>query len=629
MATHENISGLAGEILIRKIVPPDIEIPKPLDAKNISALCSEIAKKYPDKFPDISLKLSNLGALFSYVSGGPSFTLDDVRPTYELDNIRKEVEAGVEKILDDPKLTQKEKEDKIIEFVSKYDDVFLENTVNILKQRGFALASQIASGSRGKPVDARRILTGDVLYVDHRGEPIPIPVLRGFVSSLTPAQYWTSGYGARRGWVLTNLGTADAGYLSKQLTNAAHDLVVVATDAPHSDKFVRGIPVDVNDPDNVGAFLATDVNGYKKNTVLTNEILADLQTKGIKEILIRSVIARRAPNGGIYARDAGLFENGRELAPGDMVGIIASQAVGEPITQMVIGAKHSGGTKKTDINIDSLIQFLQAPSTYRGSVHASVSGTVTRIEDAPAGGKFVYVNNTPHYVSPHLDIVKQKGDTVEEGDMLTSGIPNPAKLVLYKGIGEGRRLFMETLRDIYKKTGFNIRRRNFEILAAGLVNHVKFTAPYGNYLPGDVVKYSWIESKWMEEGPREGSKIVPVDSAVGKYLEYPVLHYTIGTKILPSFVNTLKKFGITSIIVNDNPPPFIPFFSPAEKIMDYEQDWLVRFLGGVYGQKRSLLRAAQEAHATSMRSTSFVPSLVSGQGFATEWPKVVTNTSRV
>lgn len=620
---RNSIDGTAGEVLIKSLLPPDIEIPKPLNSSNIKLLYAEIAKKYPEKFPELSKEIGNLGALFSYISGGPSLTLEDVSPTYELDPVRREIESNIEKIIDDKKLTREEKEQKIIDYVLKYDDFFVEKTKEILRQRDGSLGAQLISGSRGKPVDARRILTGDVLYVDHSGKPVAMPVLRGFMIGLTPAQYWISGYGARRGWVLTNLGTADAGYLSKQLTNAAHGLIVVGIDSNRQDRFVRGLPTDVNDPDNVGSYLAIDIGGYKRNTVITPEILADLASKGYKDILVRSVIAKKAANGGVYSRDVGLFENNRILSPGDMVGIIAAQSVGEPITQMVIGAKHSGGTAKTDVNISSLIHFLQAPSIYRGGIHSSVTGKITKIIPSEVGGYFVYVGNVPHYVSPHLQVTKQVGDYVEEGDQLTNGLPNPSKLVAYKGIGEGRRLYMETLRDIYKKTGFNIRRRNLEILTAGLVDHVKFTQPFRDYLPGDVTRYHGIERIWIEEGGRNGAKLVSVDSSVGKYLEAPVLHYTVGTKILPSFVNVLKKFGIKQVLVHDEPPPFVPFFSPAEKVMDFESDWMVRFLGGVAGQKKNLLQAVHKGQYSDLQGTSFVPSLASGIGFASKWPKVV------
>jgi len=610
----------AGAVLINAILPEDIKVSGTLDVKEIRALLSKVAQKYPDKFPEISLKLGNLGADFAYRHPKSSFSWEELAPTYELDNLRKDLYSKVREIISDSTADWDKKSSKIIDIVSKYDDLFLEKTKEILKQRGGALYGQSSSGTRGKPVDIRRLITGDILYIDHKNRPIPVPVLRGYSMGLRPSEYWLATFGARKGFVTTNLGTADAGYLSKQLTNAAHRLIVTAVDYKDKNPLPIGLPVDTSDPDNAGSFLAVDVGGYKRNTLLTPEILADLKNRGFNQILVRSVLTKRLPGGGVTAKDVGLMENGRMLSPGDMIGIIASQSLGEPVTQMVIGAKHSGGTSKTKVDIGSLILALQVPKQYRGAVHTDNAGTVKNITDASAGGKIVTIDNEQYYVPPQEEVNVKIGDFVEAGDPISSGIPNISKLVQHKGIGEGRRKYVELLRDIYKQTGFNIIRRNFEILVSGLIDHVKLTQPIGNYIPGDVVSYTWLESKWT---PREGSKWVSVDKTAGKYLELPVLHYTIGTAIAPSMVKILKQFNIDNVLVHDDPPPFEPYMVPAAKVIDYDPDWLVRFLGGTFGQKRSLIKAVSEGHKSEIFSTSYVPPFVTGKAFATEWPKKI------
>jgi hypothetical protein len=48
------------------------------------------------------------------------------------------------------------------------------------------------------------------------------------------------------------------------------------------------------------------------------------------------------------------------------------------------------------------------------------------------------------------------------------------------------------------------------------------------------------------------------DRALGKYLERPVLHYTIGTKVRPSVLKELKEFGVKEVVAHADPPPFEP-----------------------------------------------------------------------
>lgn len=617
-----------GKILVNSILPPDIRTDEPINNKKMKEILRNIAEKYPDRYADISSKLLNLGAEIAYITGGPPVRFSDFRPSSAAYRLRKQIENEIKNVLIDQSIDEKTKKDKIIDITQKYDQLMLDTVLKELQEQNNPFYDYSQAGIRGNKLQIRRIFSGDMLYVDHRGRPIPIPVLKSYSEGLDPAEYWAANYGARKGWVDTNLGTAKAGYLSKQLANAAQNLIVIADDAPvdfvigdgrNSWFMPRGLPVDTADPNNVGAFLAVDTDKYKRNTPLTQEILNDLKAKGYNKILIRSALVNLSPGPGLLAKDVGLMESGRLLQPGEAIGIIASQSVGEPITQLVISSKHTGGVKAmnyADINV--LNRILQVPEIFvNGAVHATVSGRVEAIEKTPIGGYNIYINKVPHYVNINVPILVKEGDVVEAGDMLTDGIPIPSKIVQYKGIGEGRRFLANMLYDWYKNSGFNVVRRNFEIIAAALIDFVRLKEPYQGYLPGDIVRYNWIERNWM---PREGTKVVPVDRALNTYLEVPVLHYSIGTKIYPSVINTLKEFGVKYVAVHEDPPPFEPVMVPAERILNFEPDWLVRFLGGTIGQMRSIIKAVEEGHKSEIYGSSFVPALVLGVPFGKNWP---------
>ena len=183
-------------------------------------------------------------------------------------------------------------------------------------------------------------------------------------------------------------------------------------------------------------------------------------------------------------------------------------------------------------------------------------------------------------------------------------------MVKHKGVGEGRNYLLNTLYKSYRenKIGSKMLRRNLEPVVRGIVNHVQLNDFWNGHAPDDVVNYNYLESKWQ---PRQGSEMRNVSDSIGRYLETPVLHYTVGTKIRPSVVNQLKKFKIDSTLTHAEPPPFTPHMLRATDNLQYDPDWQVR-LGGQYLQ-RGLLDAAHRGMTSSPNSTSFMPALMQGK----------------
>lgn len=408
---------------------------------------------------------------------------------------------------------------------------------------------------------------------------------------------------------------------SKQLVQIAHRLVVTDKDDPdpngYDPNMPIGYPVDTDDPDNEGAYLARDVGGYTRNTLLTPKILGDLKSKGIKNILIRSVMVGGPANGGVYAYDCGIREKGRLPMQGDFVGINAVQAISEPLTQGAISSKHSGGVAGADSGkaisgFKYINQLIQVPKHFQGgATHAETDGVVGKIENAPQGGKYVYINGIQHYVGRTRDgdvpLKVKPGDRVEAGDVLTEGIPNPAMIVKYKGIGEGRRYFTNMFRAALDTAGTPVHRRNLEALSRGLINYVRLTDEVGDYAPEDVLPYSMIEKDYK---PREDARVGSPSMLEECYLERPVLHYTIGTQLRPSVIKELQKYGIKQVCAHKDPPPFESEMIRGMAHVSYDPDWATRLLGAY--NKDSLLEGARRGATSSAESTSYVPAIAFG-----------------
>jgi len=109
--------------------------------------------------------------------------------------------------------------------------------------------------------------------------------------------------------------------------------------------------------------------------------------------------------------------------------------------------------------------------------------------------------------------------------------------------------------------------------------------------------------------PREDSRKLSASQAVGKYLEKPVLHYTLGTKVRPSVVNTLKEFGLDNeLLVHDNPLPFRPQMVRGMAVAANDPDWATSMQGS--GVKARVLNAVHRGHSSNPLGTSYVSGII-------------------
>ena len=614
-----------GQLLVNQALPPEMrDYSRVLDKQGVRELFQELADKHPERYRDVAKEISDAGRSAATSSGGHSFGLRHLRTTAAARMSRQRLRRRMRDILSNEQWDDDTKEQKIIEAAAQEKDRLQKEVYDEALANDNPLALQVRSGARGKPGQLQRLIGGDMLYVDHRDQIIPFPVQKTYAEGLSDAEWFAGSFGGRKGLVDTKFATQDAGFFAKQLNQLAHRLIVVGEDAQAESGEhggLRGLPVDVSDADNEGALLASPAGDYPRNTVLTPKILADLKNNGIKRLLVRSP-AVGGPVSGVYARDAGVHETGRTPNRGDLIGLSAAQSLSERITQGQLESKHAGGVKGTARAVrgfDVINSQIQVPKKLKGgAAHAEVDGRVERVEEAPAGGQYVWIEGQKHFVSPGFDLRVKNGDTVEAGDTISEGIPNPANVVKHKGIGEGRRYFVQEFTRALRESGLPAHRRNVELIARGLIDHVEMLEEDEDYAPGDLMGYNRLEHTWQ---PRRGFRSVTPKQALGKYLERPVLHYTVGTRVRPSTLRDLEEFGVQQVDVHDDEPPFQPRMVRAMESIGHDPDWMVRMLGS--GQKKSLLGAVHRGATSDTTGTSFVPALAEGTPFGQDWPSGV------
>ena len=601
-----------GQILINKALPEHLrDYSRVLDKNGMRDLSEALVKENnPELYRKVMHSLYTIGHKSAHTTGS-SLSLKDLRPSGKSKALMDVLRAQVSAIMDDGTLSPDTKSALVNKLVNveatKIEKIMYKDAL----AEGNSFAEQVLSGSRGKVGDMRSLILGDMLVTDHKDRTIDMPILKGYASGVDPAEYWAGSYGARQGVISTKQATQDAGALGKQLIQAAHREVVTEDDCGT----VRGIPVEANDPDNDGVVLAHSIGDLTAGTVLTPRNMKAL--KG-QEAVVRSPLTCEAKQ-GVCSKCVGVRERGDFPEIGDNVGVAAAQSLAERVSQTSLSKKHSGGRAELGVEkaelqgFDLINQLAQAPKSFRGAAAiASVDGTVQSVEKAPQGGQFVTVNNERHFIPSGYESFVKPGDRVEEGDIMSEGIPNPLEIVRHRGVGDGRLQFVNTFKKAFTDSGMSASRRNIEILARGLVNHVQVNDLDGpnDSLPGDVVEYTSIERDYR---PRYGSRTSGPGSARGGYLERPVMQYSIGTRVTKSVAENLKKRGIKEVTYHADPPSFEPKMVRAMENLTVSPDWQVR-MGGSFLQK-GLLEAVHRGRPSATESVSFVPGLARSTDF--------------
>lgn len=262
------------------------------------------------------------------------------------------------------------------------------------------------------------------------------------------------------------------------------------------------------------------------------------------------------------------------------------------------------GKKRTFSGFNYINQFFQSPEHYKSRAPLAESdGKVEKIVDAPQGGKYVIINGVEHYVDPDSNINVKVGQDVEQGDQLSDGMVDLEDVVRLRGIGEGRRTFVDVGKQLFDDSGTPAHKRNLEVLARGIVDKVEITDPegLGDYLPGDVVSYNVLEASYVPKPNSERISVKDNKNLKGKYLQKPVLHYTIGTKLTNKMIDHIRDSGITdNVLVSTDEPGFSPVYIRLRDIPNKGNRNFLERASAPY-QARNFVESAVRGNKTNIK----------------------------
>ena len=569
-----------------------------------------VAKSYPHKYEEIAQHIADTGRNASY-DQGESLTLRDMLPVLDRDAVLAQMDSEIAQAKQESR-NHDEFHQKRMGIWGRYSQLLEKETQKAAMRQNNNLAYSVVSGARGKPAQLKMMLSTPGIYEDYKGNPVPLFVRHSFGEGLRPAEYLAGTFGARQTVLSTKRSTAKGGDLSKQMVQAAAAITVSRKDCGTDN----GIDLELDDPSLRNRVLAQNTAGIPAGTILDKTALDHLRKTKTAKVMVRSALTCTADH-GICAKCVGAGPTGKLPAIGDAAGITAAQALGEPITQMALNSKHTGGVagqKREYSGFGYINQIVQSPETFpdRATV-AEHDGTVESITDAPQGGSYVRIAGEDHYIHPGYPVLVKPGEKVEAGDQLSDGLVDAGDMVRLRGLGEGRRYYADRLKKVLDDSGMPADRRNTEMMARAAIDHVRIEDPegLGDSLPDDVVSYNRLSSKYV---PPEDSKELEPRHAHGQYLQVPALHYTIGTRITPKVAQRISDAGFKTIYASPSQPGFAPEMVRLRAAAHVNPDWLASqhtsFLSKQLGD------AAVRAEDTDIDANShFAPRLAVGQGF--------------
>ena len=598
-------------MLINSMLPEDLQSnDRTYNKKELNALIREVSIRDPEQYAEFVNKLKDLGRKSVYLQGA-TLKLEDFDPGFDKEAVyrRMDAELNATKQLKNVKEQKKRR----LEIYAKFSDQLSDLAMKTGRARNSGLAGIIASGARGSPTQYRAMIATPALYTDYKDEPIDMFVRRSFGEGIRPIDMLASTFGTRKSTIATKTATADAGDLGKLFVQNAMPVMVnrAQSETP------SGYMLDPDEDQLRGRVLARPVAGFKAGTIIDRKVEAAIQNKHKGRVMVHSALSEINPD-GISSESFGVNFTGGLPGIGFAAGVTASNALSEPIAQSGLNTKHSGGAytggKKVFSGFDYLSQFVQIPDSFRDRAAVSeIEGKVSKIEGAPQGGQFVWVGDEKHYALPGLDVTVKVGDDVEPGDTLSDGLANPKDIIRLRGLGEGRRYYSRRLKRLLDDSGLDAQLRNTEVIARGALDAVQITDDgYGGHLPDSVVSYNKIAADWV---PRKGHETRPTRQSTGRYLEQPLLHYTIGTKLTPRMTAEIEEAGFPNIKTHTEPAPFEPMqIRLRTNSYEVNDDWLAR-MGSSYLQK-NLAESAQRGYDTNTKeNTNPLPRIAVGKGF--------------
>ena len=362
------------------------------------------------------------------------------------------------------------------------------------------------SGARGSENQIRQLGGMRGLMSDTAGNTIEIPITSNFREGLSVQEFFISTHGSRKGLSDTALRTADSGYLTRRLVDVSQDVIITEDDCG-TDEYI--VAKEIKDGNRqvedlksriIGRYAFEDILDLDtgeiivhKNDMINEAIAERIESKGIKEVKVRSVLGCKMKHGvcaKCYGRN---LATGKPVNIGEAVGIIAAQSIGEPGTQLTMRTFHSGGIAGVGITsgLPRVEELFEARKPKGLAYITEIEGTVKIQENKKRNDVIVTAEDGEEkvYQIPYgAHIRVNEGDHVEKGEPLTEGSINPQDILRVNGAEGVRDYIIREVQKVYRLQGVDIDDKHIEIIIRQMMSKIKIEeSGDSGFLSGSVV----------------------------------------------------------------------------------------------------------------------------------------------
>ncbi len=543
LATEEPVDGTAlldttvGRAIMNSAFPASFPyINHPVFKADVRTIIEEIIDRY-DK-PDVARTLDAIKSLgFHFATrAGLTIGLEDVKTPprkQEILDAFEERAAKVESLYHKGVITADERRQELIEIWTEATDEVKDAMQETLEAERFnPIDMMVRSGARGNMMQLRQIAGMRGLVANPKGDIIPQPIKANFREGLSVLEYFISTHGARKGLADTALRTADSGYLTRRLVDVSQEIIIIDE---NSDDV--GLVIPVRDPNGAplrnlrnriyGRVLAEDVKVGRtlvetdKGVKLRSGELIDrgamraiTEHPEVTEIRVRSPLTDQSRYGISQASYGLSLATGRMVEPGEAVGIMAAQSIGEPGTQLTMRTFHTGGVAGEDIThgLPRVVELFEA-RTPKGKALLAEHGGAVKLVDDEEGRRIIVVDKdreTEHPLPRRARLRVSEGDVITPGTQLTEGPLDPKEVLEIQGVRACQRYLVDQVQEVYRSQGVDIHDKHIELIVRQMLRKVRVVASGdSSFQPAelvDVQEFREANSQLVDAGktPAEG-----------------------------------------------------------------------------------------------------------------------------
>ena len=488
--------------------PYSLEVDLQVDKKMLSKIIDLTFRKYGNiRTAELLDYIKSMGYKYSTI-GALTISMGDITIPDSKKGIIEQAEQRIDMVQDiylQGDITNEERYKKVIEIWEQcIKDVTRALMTNLPADNNLNIMA--VSGARGSENQIRQLGGMRGLMSDTAGNTIEIPITSNFREGLSVQEFFISTHGSRKGLSDTALRTADSGYLTRRLVDVSQDVIITEDDCG-TDEYI--VAKEIKDGNRqvedlksriIGRYAFEDILDLDtgeiivhKNDMINEAIAERIESKGIKEVKVRSVLGCKMKHGvcaKCYGRN---LATGKPVNIGEAVGIIAAQSIGEPGTQLTMRTFHSGGIAGVGITsgLPRVEELFEARKPKGLAYITEIEGTVKIQENKKRNDVIVTAEDGEEkvYQIPYgAHIRVNEGDHVEKGEPLTEGSINPQDILRVNGADGVRDYIIREVQKVYRLQGVDIDDKHIEIIIRQMMSKIKIEeSGDSGFLSGSVV----------------------------------------------------------------------------------------------------------------------------------------------